>query len=202
MRRFIYDGRPFALRPWGIEGALRWIHGRRDITLAAAGEDAAQAALRDGQPVAILGWDPGAGALAVTVRDLGTPDAAYIKMDRFTPIWQLESGWFQLEGGYRWTGPVAVARLYRPASARQFAVTVNVPHDMIRDAGGAEVQPIIGPDALLACHFTAPGRQTFRWNLPPRPAGLFTVRLESPPYRPSNTDPRVLGVAVVEFGFQ
>lgn len=201
MRRFIYDGRPFALHPWGIQGALRWIYGREDIVLAGVEDEAAHAALRSGQPVAILGWDPALRALAVTARDFGTPDAAYIKMDRVTPIWQLEDGWFQLEGGFRWTGPVATARLYRPANARWFALTVNVPQDMIRDAGGAAVRATLAGEPLPARRFTEPGFQTARWELPARPAGLVPVRLESSPYRPTG-DPRELGVAVVGFGFE
>lgn len=201
MRQFIYDGRPFALHPWGIHGALRWIYGRNDIMLASVEDATAHAALRSGQPVAILGWDPALRTVAVTTRDFGTTDAAFIKMDRFTPVWQLEDGWFQLEGGFRWTKPAATARLYRPKAARQFALTVNMPPDMIRDAGGAEVRLMVGGESLPPRRFTAPGWQTARWELPERPEGLVPVRLECSPYRPSNQDPRELGVAVVGFGF-
>ncbi len=201
MRQFICDGRPFALHSWGIEGALRWVYGRQDLLVAGVEDPAARTALRSQRPVAILSWDPALRTLAITARDRNTPDAPYIKMDRFTPVWQLEEGWYQLEGGYRWTGPTATARLSRPADARQFALTVYMPQDVIRGAGGSAVQVRLDGEPLPEQHFTEPGWQTARWELPPGAAGTVTVRLASPPYRPQR-DPRALGLAVGGFGFK
>ncbi|HWQ53247.1 MAG TPA: hypothetical protein VN442_06150 [Bryobacteraceae bacterium] len=201
MRQFIYDGRPFALAPWGIQGALRTIYRTGAIEVAAMDSKEAHAALADGSPLAILGWDPGQRRLTVTARETGTPDAAYIRMDPGTPIWQLERGWFALEGGYRWTAPLATARLRRPAAARRFEVIVNVSQDQVRDAGGTGIRVVLDGQALPAREFTAAGWQTARWELPPGPAKQVAVSLETKPYRPSNQDPRLLGVAVAGFGF-
>ena len=201
MRRFIYDGRPFSLNPWGIQGALRLVYGDGTIRLAAIEAPEAQEALRGGAPVAVLGWDTGTSTLAIAAREAGAPDAPYLEMDRRTPIWQLGEGWFQLENSYRWTKPVAVARLRRPAAARRFSLTLNVSPDQVRDAGGAEIRVTVGEDSLPGRRFGKAGFQTAFWDLPPRPAETVRVRLESTPYHPSNQDPRTLGAAVVAFGF-
>jgi hypothetical protein len=202
MRQFIYDGRPFALHPWGIQGALRYVYGTQEVQVAGVEDKRAQDALRSGAPLAILAWDTAARDLAITAREPGAPEAAYIAMDRRTPLWQLEDGWFQLEGRYRWTKPVAAARLRRPEGARRFAVTVNVPEAMVREAGGAEVRVVLEGEALPARRLAEMGWQTATWDLPPRTAGSVAVRLEFQPFRPSNQDPRVLGGAVVGFGFR
>lgn len=201
IRQFIYDGRPFALNPWGIQGALRCVYRDGNIQLAGMDDPAAHATLESGAPAAILGWDPGASKLAIAARELGARDAAYIKMDRYTPVWQLDEGWFQLENGYRWTKPVAHARLHRPDGARRFGLTLNVSPDLVRDAGGTAVRVVLDGEALPPREFRAAGLQAAHWDLPSRPAGTVAVRLESTPYRPSNQDPRVLGAAVVAFGF-
>jgi hypothetical protein len=202
MRQFIYDGRPFALQPWGIQGALRYVYGTQEVQVAGVEDQEAQAALRSGAPVAILAWDPGTRDLAITAREAGAAEAPYIAMDRHTPLWQLGDGWHQLEGGYRWTKPAATARLHRPEGARQFVLTVNVPPEMVREAGGAEVRVALDGEWLPARRFAEHGWQTASWELPRRSAGNVAVRLESRPFRPSNQDPRVLGAAVVGFGFQ
>ena len=201
MRQFIYDGRPFALHPWGIQGALACVYRRSDIALAGVEDREAHAALASGQPVAVLSWDPGARLLSIAARNPGTPDASYIRMDRRTPIWQLDEGWYPLEGGFRWTKPSATAQLFRPPGARRFELKVNIGPDLIRDMGGTEVRVFLDGVPLGARRFTANGWQAVRWDLPPGPAGSVRVGIEAQPYRPSNEDPRLLGVAVVGFGF-
>jgi len=201
MRRFVYDGRPFALHPWGIQGALGCLYRGAPITVASVEDKEARALLSGSEPAAVLNWDPAASALAVLSRRPGIPDQPYIAMNRRTPIWQLEDGWFQLEGGYAWTRPAATARLYRPASARAFELKVNISPDMIRDVGGTRVRVFLDGRLAGTWGFTTHGWQAARWDVPPGPAGEVRVRLEAESYRPSNKDPRVLGVAVVGFGF-
>jgi hypothetical protein len=201
VRDFVYDGRPFALHPWGIKGALVCAYRTPEIRVSGVEDKEAQAALRGAQPVAVLSWDPLKRGLTVAARDAATPDTSYIRMDRSTPLWQLDEGWYPLEQGFRWTRPAATARLYRPVGARAFELRVNVGPDLIRDTGGTEVRVFLDDVPLGARRFTAHGWQTVRWDLAPGQAGTTRVRIVSQPYRPSNQDPRVLGVAVLGFGF-
>jgi hypothetical protein len=198
---FIYDGRPFALRPWGIKGAVAYAYGTTAVDVYGLEERGAQRMLRGNGPLALMSWDSSVNDLAIVARRKGVDDAAFIRMDRFTPLWQLDDGWFGLESGFRWMKPVATAHLERPAGARRFALKVNIGPDMIRDMGGTEVRLFLDRVALGSRRFAANGWQQAAWDLPPGTAGRVNVRLEATPYHPSNKDPRALGVAVGEFGF-
>ena len=143
VRQFIYDGRPFALHPWGIQGALGCLYKRGGIRLSGVEDAESQTALRGGAPVAVLSWDTMAKRLTIAARTPGTPDAAYIRMDRSTPLWQLDDGWYPLEGGFRWAKPVATAHLHRPAEARSFELKVNIspgPHPRRRRRHGPDLR--------------------------------------------------------------
>ena len=122
-------------------------------------------------------------------------------MDRGTPLWQLDDGWYPLEGGFRWAKPVATAHLHRPAEARNFELKVNISPDLIHDAGGTTARIFVAGTLVGSARFTTNGWQSSRWDLAPGPAGPVEVRIESTPYQPSNKDPRTLGLAVVGFGF-
>lgn len=201
MRTFVYDGRPYALNPWGIEGALKYLYQRTDLRVMSMDDPQSRAAL-EGNSVAVLSWDPAASSLTVVARRPDEPDASIIRMDRTTPLWQLEKGWYAQEGGFRWMEPVATARLFRPAAANQFELTVNINPDMIRDLGRIQVRALLNGQPAGSHEFVSPGWQTVRWNLPPAEAGPAQVEFQvQPPYRPSNQDPRNLGLAVGSFGF-
>ena len=198
-RQFIYDGRPFNFHPWGIRGALNWFYGSLDVRLTGAEDKEAREMLRGTEPLAVLSWDT-RGALTVTSRKPGVPDASFIRMDRGTPIWQLDDGWFQLEGGYRWTRDRAAAHLYRPPGARAFELTVNMGPEHIRIMKRTEVRVFLNGRQAGSAAFTRNGWQTVRWDLDAAPPGPVEVRFQSDPFHPSG-DPRALGVAVVSFGF-
>jgi hypothetical protein len=200
-RQFLYDGRPFALRPWGIQGALACAYGTHPVTVYGMEDKGAQAVLQGREAAAVLNWDPRSSRLAIVSRDPGAHDAAFIDMNLLTPIWQLERGWFALEDGFRWTRPAATARLYRPPAARRFELTVNMSPDMIRERGGAEVRVFLDQVMLGSRRITSPGWQKAGWNFAPGGPATAEVRLEADPYHPSNGDPRTLGIAVVSFGF-
>lgn len=200
MRRFIYDGHPANFHPWGIRGALKWFYGAGDLRLAAAEAPEAREMLRDAVPLAILSWNRAGATLSIATRRPGAPDASFIRMDHTTPLWQLGEGWFQLEANYRWTRERADARLYRPAGARAFDLTVNVSPDHIRVMKTIGVRLFLNGEPAGARYFSSNGWQTVRWDLAPAADGPVSVRFESDPFHPSG-DPRALGVAVVSFGF-
>ena len=121
IRRFVYDGRPPGLQWWGIRGALRFLYRTGDIEIYPVEEKNLQEVFASGA-VALLSWDGPRRQLSTVSRAPDAPDAPYLRMARPMPLWQLEEGWYPLEGHYRWTKPIATARLYRPAEARRFEV--------------------------------------------------------------------------------
>ncbi|MFB3827486.1 MAG: hypothetical protein ACE15B_11990 [Bryobacteraceae bacterium] len=201
MRRFVFDGRPFALHSWGVKGALAYFYRTNQIDVVAADDAEAQKLLHSGEPVAVLTWDPLRSRVLAAARRQDTPLEPFIKMGPLAPIWQLGQGWFSSEGSYRWTRPVARATLQRPEGARRFELTVNVNPDLIRDLGRSRVRVWLNETPLGERVFTRNGWQTAEWELAPAPAGPVPVRLEADPYR-TPRDNREFGVAVVSFGFK
>ena len=198
---FIYDGAPFSMQAWGIQGALRMATGRSDIHLTNI-EDKNLRRVLDADRVVILSWSAPLRRLSVASHAAGEPDAAYIRMDRATPLWQLDRGWYSLENRFRWTEPTATARLYRPADARQFELMVNISPDMLRDIGHTEVTVSLNGRRAGAKRFDTNGWQSVRWDLEPAPAGEVRVEFRSEPaYHAPRPDTRVLGVPIVAFGF-
>ena len=200
-RTFIYDGAPFAMNSWGIQGALRVLYHSQDIHLYSIEDKTVQRVMASG-PFVILSWDSPKRQLATAARDPGASDAAYIRMNHSTPLWQLGHGWYGLENTFRWTEPKATARLYRPAGARQFELTVNISPEMLHDIARTEVQLKLDDRPIGKSQFNAKGWQTARWSLDAAPAGEVTVEFETqPPYHPPAPDSRVLGVPIGAFGF-
>lgn len=202
VHRFIYDGFPRGLRWWGILGALRVHYNRQDLEMKSVEDKDLTRVFAEGD-VALLKWNAVRRELTVVKRSPGEPDQSFIRMDDSTPIWQLESGWYQGEHRYRWTQPRAVARLQQPAAAREFTVDVNVGPKYIADVKRAKLQVSIEGAPIGEAEFTTAGWQTVRWPAPPTTTAR-TVRVSftaTPEYRPSSTDPRVLGLAIGAFGF-
>ncbi len=198
-RTIIYDGAPAAMRSWGIAGALRYFTGG-EVELYSVEDKNLREALEK-PAVMLLGWDGSSRKLHTAARAAGAPDGSYLSMSRGTRIWQLEEGWYPLEGTFRWTRPRARARLHRPPDARRFDLSVNVGHALIHDLGRTRVELLIDGVPLGAREFTAPGWRQVHWDLPPAPAGSAAIEFHvTPEYRPA-TDPRILGIAIGGFGF-
>src|SRR5262249_19456593 len=159
IRTFIYDGAPAAMHTWGILGALRMATGNTDIRLTSIQDKNIQRDLAT-ESVTILSWDSSAKQLAVAARGAGAPDAAHMRMNHSTPLWQLGSGWWGLEGRFRWTEPKATARLYRPEGARQFELVVNLSPQMLRDIGHTDVMVTIDGRPIGKKRFAAAAFQS------------------------------------------
>jgi hypothetical protein len=122
-------------------------------------------------------------------------------MARPMPVWQLEDGWYALEGHYRWSKPISTARLYRPEGATQFAVKVLVGPQLIAAIRRGRLEVLLDGKSIGAAEYSEHGWRTFRFTLPPAPPGSVEVEFRAtPPFQPSPTD-RVLGMAFGGFGF-
>jgi len=65
-RSFIYDGRPSAFAPWGILGALQYLHHSTDIQLTGIGDPSPA---ENVVSIGILKWDQTARRLNITMRN-------------------------------------------------------------------------------------------------------------------------------------
>jgi hypothetical protein len=197
-RVFVYDGRPAALHPWGIDGALQFLYHRAPELYTIEDKDAGEALKR--ADVALLKWNPNDRKLSVLSSRMQTP---YVTMNGQTPLWQFGGGWYSQEESFRWIAPHASAQLLRPAAAREFEIIVNIPPDQIRHTGPIGVSVAADGVAIGSRQFTTAGIHTSRWPAPKTDAGQVNVDISvTPEYRPTNGDTRHLGVAVVAFGFR
>ncbi len=201
VHRFIYDGFPPGLKWWGILGALRFYYNRQDLEMFSI-EDKNLTQLFEQGDVALLKWDNPRRQLTVVKRSPGEPDQAFIRMDETTPIWQLEEGWYQGEHKYRWIKPRASARLFKPAGATEFTAEVNIGPKYLADVKRARLNVAADGKAIGSAEFASGGWQTVKFPVASGPAATIHVEFTvEPEYRPSATDPRVLGIPIGAFGF-
>jgi hypothetical protein len=198
LRSFLIDGYPPHLYWWGVTGSLRLAFATNELVALPAEERPAADA-----PFALLSWDRPTRRLYSLAHVPGQPDASWIEMSRLTPVWQLESGWYTRDGAFRWTHPTATARLYRPEEARAFEMNLNIGPDYIREIGEVTLETRLNGTTLGRQTFTRQGWQTVRYPLAAGPAGVARVEfVVTPPFRPSNGDPRKLGIPMGAFGFR
>lgn len=198
LRSFLIDGQPTHLQAWGVKASLQLAFNTQDVeTLPVDAHPESQTAL------ALLSWDYPAQRLYTLSRIGEQQDAAWIEMTRLTPIWQLEKGWHGRDSSFRWTEPYATARLWRPAESTKFQIEVNIGLPYLKQIGQVTLETKLNGQTLGRETFTKPGWQTVTYSLPPAPAARAQVEfLVSPPFQPTNGDPRKLGIPIGAFGFR
>lgn len=198
LRSFLIDGQPTHLQAWGVKASLQLAFNTQDVeTLPVDAHPESQTAL------ALLSWDYPAQRLYTLSRIGEQQDAAWIEMTRLTPIWQLEKGWHGRDSSFRWTEPYATARLWRPAELTKFQIEVNIGLPYLKQIGQVTLETKLNGQTLGRETFTKPGWQTVTYSLPPAPAAQAQVEfLVSPPFQPTNGDPRKLGIPIGAFGFR
>jgi hypothetical protein len=197
---FVFAGAPAGFQRWGIEGALKYFTRRGDLEIHWAEDKDAQSAFTKSR-FAMLTWDAGPKVLAIASHTPETPDAAYLKMDGGTPVWQLGEGWFALENTFRWIRPHATVRLWRPAGAGRFELRVNIGEQQLKEVGPQQVTVAIDGARLEPKRFPKLAWQVEQWSLPPGSEGEVQVTLDvNPALHPPN-ETRELGIAIGGIGF-
>jgi hypothetical protein len=185
---------------WGMSGAIYYLFHNGDIKIANVSDPGAADLLQHAR-VAYIEWHPELHRSIVNAHGPGISDLSFVDFRRASPIFQLEQGWFDNEEGYRWTAPVALARLDRPAGATRFSMHLLIGPDRLRIMGPVTLLVWLNGRALESRRFTAAGWQDVDWTIPAGPAGSVEMKLQAdPPFRPA-TESRVLGIAVGAFGF-
>jgi hypothetical protein len=191
---------PVNFHLWGIQAALNYSKSRPGMDIAYLDEPHARALPASSQ-VTFLNWDRQKRKLFVISKDPSAPDVPYLHMDAQTPVWQLEEGWYSLDGYFRWTEPHASARLRRPENATVFEAVVNVSPALIQKYGYSNLRISIDGKVAGSKRFETAGVQTVRWNLPPGAASTVKVVFDVEPSAVYPPDTRTLGIAMVAFGF-
>jgi hypothetical protein len=195
----VYSGQIPGFAHWGVEGAIYYLFHNDHLRVAYDDDPAAKDVLRLTR-IAYITWNPAVRRSIVSLHTPTTPDEPYIDFDRTTPVWQLEQGWYALEGGFRWTSPVATAHLARPAGAHRFAMRLLVGPDRLDAVGPVTVRIRLNDRELEPRTLTKAGWQELSWELPPAdPGGVEMILQSDPPYQPA--EGRKLGMAVGAFGY-
>ncbi len=152
--------------------------------------------------VAALVWNQQTRSLMKSMRSSNSSGVSSVDMGRETPFGFFDESWYGPEGGYRWTRAESSVHLTRSAKARGFAVRVNVSPVQLREQGEVGLEVLIDGRSAGVRKYKAAAWTEQTWPLPPGGPGEVTVTLRAvKPFRPSNGDPRVLGVAVGSMGF-
>ena len=129
-----------------------------------------------------------------------TPDLSYLELVPRAPVWQFPAGWLVNDdyAKFRWTRPHAVARLLRPAGAKEFELRAQVSELYINTLHSSHVEVAVNGKKVGAADFDRAGIQTVRWKLENAPAGEAEVTIDTSPVFPGETP---LGIAVAGLGF-
>jgi hypothetical protein len=193
---FIYDSGP--VNSFATRGVLAMFHRGQPVRYTTLRDSEAAGLLGGTGALAVIDWDQHQHRLIPLVRNQDTPDTSYIQIDRDTPIWQLEKGWYPREGDFRWTEPLATARLRRPPEAKQFEIVVNIGREYIAKIGRSHATVSLDGQRIGVADFTKTGWQTVRWDLAPGTPGPVEVSIQT---SPGLRSPQALGSAMVAFGF-
>lgn len=191
----VVDGSPARLQKWGVYGVIRYLTDDPSMPIYSMSDPQAQTVLgKTGTD--ILVWNAQARRLLPVVDQR----ISYLRMGMQGPGRMLGSGWYPLDGSYRWTSPEATLHLWQ--NGAQFQVTTNVVVEQLRAAGVVRVDLVVDGQDFGAQEVRQLGTSTLTWKVSPS-EGVRTVLLKvTPPFRPRNGDPRLLGIAVISAGFR
>ena len=199
---YIYHDIPM---PWyGITAAVQLVHRRSENVKALRVDDDATLPTLQSPSLVLLDWEPvpPPGSVVTLARTPQTPDLSYIKLDRSTPLWQLERG-FNLgdRGPYRWIGPSAVARLSRPPGAKRFKLAVNATDALFKYVPRTHLRILIDGHLIGQRDFDREGVEVLRWNLDAAPSGTVRVDFEVQPGFRVDAQGELYGLNIGSFGF-
>ncbi len=202
---------PPEMAEWGVEGVFHLAFHNPGLRVYWAEAPEAAAAEKENN-AAITVWDFEHDKLLSRIHKSAVAVPEVVDFASVSAAEALGDGWYKPEAGFCWTQRKAFAKLGLPESMRQFYVKLNIVADQIPNHGAVTLSASVGGVPLDARTFTHDGGREEVWPIDAPTAakmagnatnGVVTVELSvNPPFRPSNGDMRVLGLAVKEFGFR
>ena len=177
----LYDPAPTAMAPWGVSGAVHWFWPSKDVHVFPVDSMPAEAVAPD-QSVLLLSWDRVFRKMTPLFRAPGTPEASKITMQPGQPVWQLLGGWTGMVGGFRWSRPVATARLGVPPGATLFELGVNVGPVQVQEGYKGHAIISIDGQRIGEHEFSQTGWQKYSWPLPRNLPPVVTVEIRLDPH--------------------
>lgn len=200
-----YQNAPAGLRLHGMRGALRLITNRPDARVLDPESLAARRETKE-RELPVLYWFAPEQKLSIIPHRQGEAKLHFLQLASPETCWQLEDGWYEREGGFRWTGRQASAVVSALPRARTFQIQLNIGRLLIESVKQVTVEVLLDGQPLTQLRFDSPQVSTTDVPIPAAQAVTFNgqaMKVEfrvSPGYRPP-ADGRELGVAVSGFGF-
>jgi hypothetical protein len=201
VKTIIFDGGPKGMARWGIVGSFRWYTTDAGLQFMSLDDDQGRANFGK-EGTAVVSWNQERRRMSARVGASAAQLESRLDMRQDIPVNQLGRGWFPLEDGFRWTEPVSKLTLRAPPGAKEFELQISLGPMQKKDMGKVPVEVLLNGQSLGKQFFVQEGLPTARWKIPPNLSGSVEAELRvDPAFRPSNGDPRVLGIAVVAVGF-
>lgn len=198
--RVVIDSVPPRLRPHGVRGALRLISGNSQIAVLNS-EQEVKGQLEANQEYAALSWSGAQKKLEVDYHQLGEARLTNLEFAVPSALWQLGSGWYEKDGGFRWTAKEAVAYLAGNPYSRTLQVRYNIAQQLVEAVGTVRVKLYLNGEFVGESGFSQAGIPVVDYPLPKTYGGKTEVKfIVSPGFEPPG-DGRMLGVAIWGLGF-
>jgi hypothetical protein len=187
----VLDGRPTYMGPWGPTGLLRLLTRHATLPVVPFSDPSAAELLRRPDTL-VVGWNRRDRLVTSSMSHAElSPD---LTMARTANVWQLERGWLEHEGAYRWTLPTALATLARPASATRLVLELNVGPAQFQTQRRIVAEALVDGQSLGVREYAQEGWHAREWPLSPSTRSEANVELRfSPPFSPGG---EALGAAV------
>ena len=201
LKAVVYEGTPWRLGSWGVEGAIHHAFGFDVDAVWYMNPKAGEVIHR--VPMAIVAYDPFRHAVTGRLRTADLPETYIRFRDRnWVTESQLGDGWYDRDTPLRWIAPRAEARFYRPPAPVEFQIEATVPEDNLRKNGPSKVTLLEDGRPLGTAELSIDSRHPLRWKLPAGEPGVKLITILCEPVRHGGPqDPRDLGIAISALGY-
>ena len=196
-----YENAPVGLQLHGMRGALRLITknpGAR--VLDPEKESSRLEAINHELPT--LSWFRPKHRLSIIPHRYGEAKLSAIDFGVAASAWQLKSGWYDREGGFRWASPEAKLMLNASPEARKLRVRFNIGSTIIQAIQSIEVKVLMEGVEIGSSKFETPGTPAVDYPLNRQFAGPVEVTILSSPGYFAPGDDRKFGVALIAIGLE
>jgi len=190
-----YENAPEGLRLHGMTGALRLVTGNPAAQVLDPELESSRLEAQD-QDLPTLSWFRPTQTLTLISHRYGEAKLSRLDFGKSSAGWQLQQGWFDRDGLFRWASRRATLRLKGDAEARLLRVRYNNGPLLLSAVKELRVSVLLNGQEIGQSVFDQPGTPTVDYLLPRSFEGVIEVELRSSPGYRSQEFEQELGVAV------